>query len=333
MTVKASGPLGLQSDIAGEFGGTAPHALGEYYRNGLYVTENNTNIPVQGAITFSAFYNSVKQFIFTIDTNTKEAELHTLALAAGWDGVLPIAATVSAGVYLWSDNINSGGLYVNNVPSGSIITNYGYIIGRGGDGGYRAGVPQNGGPALVNSVAGLTILNMSGGYIAGGGGGGAGSADYGGDDQGHGGGGAGGGNGAGQLGSRLGGAGGAIGQPGADGQGGYSTGGGLGGGAGGGGGGSTSINGGGGGGGGRILPGVGGAGATISVDGGNGGSAGNVGLDGEQLGGTGNGGGGGGGWGAAGGNAYGHTGGAGGLAIAGTSPTLINNGTIYGATA
>ena len=333
MAVKTSGSLGLKTDIVGEFGGTAPHALGEYYRNGAYVTENNTSIPTSGEIKFSFFYNSVKQFIFTITANTQEADLATLALAAGWNGSDVLNATVASGVYLWSNSITVGGLTISGVPSGSVITNYGYIMGRGGDGGYRGTAPQNGGPALVNDVSGLLIFNKSGGYIAGGGGGGAGAADYNNNDQGHGGGGAGGGNGAGQLSSRLGGVGGAIGQPGTDGQGGYSTGGGLGGGAGGGGGGSTSINGGGGGGGGRILPGVGGAGATISADGGNGGSAGNAGLNGQLLGSSGNGGGGGGGWGAAGGNAYGRIGGAGGAAITGGTFTVVNNGTIYGATA
>lgn len=335
MTLQSSGLITL-SDIQDEFGGVNPISLSEYYRNGAYVTSNNTGIPTAGQIGFSQFYNGVKQFIFTIAANAQEADLATLALAAGWNGSDPLAATVSSGVYLWSDDITVGGLTVSGVPSGSIITNYGYIIGRGGDGGYRGGpLAQNGGPALVNSVSGLIISNMSGGYIAGGGGGGAGAADYSGNDQGHGGGGAGGGNGAGQLGDRLGGVGGAIGQAGTDGQGGYSTGGGQGGGAGGGGGGSTSINGGGGGGGGRILGAgaYGGAGATISADGGNGGANGDAGLNGEQLGGSGNGGGGGGGWGAAGGNAYGRTGGAGGAAISGTSVSLTNNGTIYGAVA
>lgn len=332
MTLQPSGLITL-SDIQDEFGGVNPISLSEYYRGGSYVTDNNTGVPTSGTNKFSFFYNAVKQFIFTISSNTQEADLRTLALAAGWDEVAPIAATVAEGVYLWSDSTSSGGLYVNNVPSGSVITNYGYIIGRGGNGGYRTTAPQSGGPAIVNNVENLTILNMSGAYIAGGGGGGAGSVDYGGDDQGHGGGGAGGGNGGGQLSDRRGGTGGAIGEAGTNGQGGYSTGGGQGGGAGGGGGGSTSINGGGGGGGGRILPGVGGAGATISIDGGNGGSAGSAGSAGQQAGSSGNGGGGGGGWGAAGGNAYGRTGGAGGAAISGTSVTLTNNGTIYGAVA
>ena len=243
MALQPSGLITL-SDIQDEFGGVNPISLSEYYRGGAYVTDNNTGVPTSGTNKFSFFYNAVRQFSFTISSNVQEAELRTLALAAGWDGVAPIAATIAEGVWLWSDSTSSGGLYVNNVPSGSIITNYGYIIGKGGNGGYRGEAPQAGGPAIVNNVENLTILNMAGAYIAGGGGGGAGAVDYGGDDQGHGGGGAGGGNGGGQLGDRSGGTGGAIGEAGTDGQGGYSTGGGQGGGAGGGGGGGWGAKGG-----------------------------------------------------------------------------------------
>ena len=334
MTIKSSGSLAL-TEIQAEFGGSAPISLSEYYRNGAYVTSNNTGVPTSGQVSFNQFYNTVRQFAFTISSNVQQADLRTLALAAGWDGVAPLKATVNSGVWLWSDNISVGGLTITNVPAGSILINYGNIIGRGGNGGYRSGpLAQNGGPAIYNSVSSISIQNMSGAFIAGGGGGGAGAADYGVDDHGHGGGGAGGGYGGGQLGGRTGGAGGAINQAGGNGGGDYSTGGGQGGGAGGGGGGSTSINGGGGGGGGRILTNpYGGAGATISIDGGNGGSYNNAGSNGEVANASGNGGGGGGGWGAKGGDARGNVGGAGGAAVSGTTVSLSNSGTVWGAVA
>jgi hypothetical protein len=333
MAVPASGTVSLD-DIQTEFGGANPVSLSEYYRDGTYVTSNNTGVPTSGAVSVSDFYGAVKQFIFTITANTQEADLATLATAAGWDGVAPIAATIDSGVYLWSDDVAVGGLAVASVPTGTTVDNYGYIIGRGGDGGFRTIAPQSGGPALINSVVGITINNMSGGYIAGGGGGGAGSLDYGGDDQGHGGGGAGGGDGGGTLSGRQGGTGGAIGASGTNGGGSNGTGGGVGGTAGAAGGGGTGSNGGGGGGGGRILPGSTAAFVDVgSATGGDGGAGGVVGGAGEQLGGSGNGGGGGGGWGAAGGAAYSRSGGAAGAAISGTAVTLTNSGTVYGATA
>ena len=324
MAVPASGTVSLD-DIQTEFGGANPVSLSEYYRDGTYVTSNNTGVPTSGAVSVSDFYGAVKQFIFTITANTQEADLATLATAAGWDGVAPIAATIDSGVYLWSDDVAVGGLAVASVPTGTTVDNYGYIIGRGGDGGFRTIAPQSGGPALINSVVGITINNMSGGYIAGGGGGGAGSLDYGGDDQGHGGGGAGGGDGGGTLSGRQGGTGGAIGASGTNGGGSNGTGGGVGG---------TAGAAGGGGGGGRILPGSTAAFVDVgSATGGDGGAGGVVGGAGEQLGGSGNGGGGGGGWGAAGGAAYSRSGGAAGAAISGTAVTLTNSGTVYGATA
>lgn len=360
MTVKASGSLGLQTDIVAEFGGAAPHSLGEYYRNGAYVTDNNTSVPTSGTIKYSFFYNTVKQFIFSISSNVQQADLRTLALAAGWDGVAPIVANISAGVYLWSDNIAVGGLTVpNTIPSQVIINNYGYIIGRGGDGAIGSAVGQDGGPALVSAKSGLIINNKAGGYIAGGGGGGGGNGYAAG-----GGGGAGGGKG-GNSNTRhttcIGGAGGAIGQAGSNGQswgapytddnycgsdGGTGDPIGYGGGAGGGGaaqidtGSSCGQYGGAGGGGGRILPGTGGLGGNrggsyrlAEREGGDGGSAGSIGDNGLGTYGQEDGAGGGGGWGANGGSgAGGLAGGAGGKAISATATLSIDNkGTIYGA--
>ena len=334
MTIKSSGSLAL-TEIQAEFGGSSPISLSEYYRNGAYVTSNNTGVPTSGQISFNQFYSTVKQFIFTISSHVQQADLRTLALAAGWNGTAPIVATINSGVYLWSDNTGVGGLTVSNIPTGSIINNYGYIIGRGGNGGNGgSGAGQAGGPALVNSVSGITVNNLSGAYIAGGGGGGGGSTS--GTTTGGGGGGAGGGYG-GSGGIYSGGAGGSIGQAGANGGGdtypaNYA---GLGGGAGGGGGGNYNSRTGSGGGGGRILTNpYGGAGGYDA--GGAGGSYGNVGGNETTTNPDYRAGGGGGGWGAKGGDAIsfaGSVGGAGGAAISGTAVTLINSGTIYGATA
>ena len=171
MTIKSSGSLAL-TEIQAEFGGSAPISLSEYYRNGAYVTSNNTGVPTSGAISFNQFYNTVKHFIFTISSNTQEANLQTLATAAGWDGVAPIVANVASGVYLWSDNTSVGGLLIpNTISVPLIINNYGYIIGRGGNGS-STGTGGSGGPALVNNASSVALFNMSGAYIAGGGGGG-----------------------------------------------------------------------------------------------------------------------------------------------------------------
>ena len=59
MTLQSSGAISL-SNIAGEFGGSTPHSLSEYYRGGGLVpniTPNNS-IPTSGQISMSQFYGS-----------------------------------------------------------------------------------------------------------------------------------------------------------------------------------------------------------------------------------------------------------------------------------
>ena len=47
MGLQSSGAISI-NDVAGEFGGSTPHSLSEYYRNGGNVTSNNTNVPTSG---------------------------------------------------------------------------------------------------------------------------------------------------------------------------------------------------------------------------------------------------------------------------------------------
>lgn len=260
----------------------------------------------------------------TITENTQNL---TITQSGGLFGTEVI---INPGVYVWSDSTSLPALTAT-VPV--TITNYGYIMGKGGVGGYRADNAGVGGPAISLAASGCSVQNMQGGYIAGGGGGGAGSPNSGADECGNGGGGAGGGNGGGLLSSRRGGAGGAIGQSGADGQTRVSSRSrGYGGNAGGGGGQGRNDGSGGGGGGRNVVNATGGIGAygTSFANGGNGGSGGFAGgMGGAWAGG------GGGGFGAQGGASHSGywAGKAGGAAISATlSYTLSNSGTIYGIT-
>lgn len=314
MALPSSGQISL-NQVNVELGnsGTAQISMNSSAVRGLFGKAS-------GQIAMSDGYGKANSFAFTISSNTQEANLSTLATAAGWNGSSLVEVTVSSGVYLWSNNTANPGFLVNTPCT---ITNYGKIMGKGGNSSAGAG-----GPAIKITSSGVTVTNSSGAYIAGGGG--AGASSYGGNSGG--GGGAGGGQG-GTSADAYGGAGGAIGQAGgnAGSYGGMS--GSQGGGAGGAGGyrvdgraGRTGA-----GGGGRILPGVGGTGGYDSYWGSravNGGSAGNAGTNGGGAAG-----GGGGGWGAVGGSGTG-SGGAGGAAIDdnGNSYTLTNSGTIYGVT-
>ena len=333
MAIQSSGVITLQ-DIEDEFGGTGSIGLSEYYRNGSYVTSNNTSVPTSGSITLSNFYGAVRQFAFSITSNTQNANIRTLAVAAGWDGSAPLITTVNSGVWLWSDDTSLGGAIVSgSFPGGLTLLNYGNIIGRGGDGGLTQGAAGSaGGPALTVASTGVSVTNNSGAYIAGGGGGGGGARRFSGQWSG-GGGGAGGGTGGGSPEEPSTVAGGSIGNRGGNAVGwnANTPSGGQAGGEGARDGESSSGSdyGRSASGGGRILPGV-----TQSLNSGTtysyGGGAGQQGGPGF-IAGNDNGGGGGGGWGAAGGNST-YSGGAAGAAISGTSVSLTNSGTIYGST-
>lgn len=149
-----------------------------------------------GAIRLSAGYGkasggSFAGFIFTatISTNTANYNLKTAAIAAGWDQVLPLRATVTIdpGVYVYS--VSTGSYAFNtgaSFPAGTelYLINNGIILGMGGAGGTGGGwspagsivAPSAGlaaGPALTAQYA-ISITNN--GSIAGGGGGGGGGA-------------------------------------------------------------------------------------------------------------------------------------------------------------
>lgn len=347
MALQSSGKITL-IDIQGEFGGTAPHTLKEYYGEG--------GAPASGTISIKDFYGRA--------ANTDIEDVASFTTVNGEDTLKQITVstyissggqlTLPSNLWVWTDSTATPAITID-IPC--IIVNNGKVIGMGGAGGDTTQDGQDGGPAIkINSgVSGVTIINNSGAYIAGGGGGGGpGSGSSAGSRRIGGGGGAGGGaGGQGSQSSHAAGAGGTINAVGVEGV--YETGGSgrnaQGGGAGGGGGAyewGLRIQGSGAGGG-RILPGTGGSGGdgnaswngvnTITYHGGQGGAAGNAGQN-SQDGGAG---GGGGGWGAAGGvggnsgdvSSYSssYAGGSGGAAISSpVSYTLTDNGTIYGST-
>jgi hypothetical protein len=348
MAVKSSGSLSLITDIVGEFGGTAPHSLKEYYSGGGNVPSSNTGVASSGALSMKSFYGSTNLVEYSTppdSSDLQEINAYTYLTGLGWDGATPVIWTIPD-IYIWSDNTSTAALTIPSSMSGILtIINNGKIIGKGGQGGsYNSKDGKVGGAAISNSATGVVLTNASGAYIAGGGGGGGATGTIGRHlGIASGGGGAGGGaggqgryhdawSGGSGIGYVSGGSGGGLGSSG--GNGGASWGGyyGRGGGAGGGGGTSRTTSSGdyvgAGGGGGRILPGTGGSASSgLSWP------AGGAGGSGDSAGSAG-GAGGGGGWGASGGAGQsGGAGGAGGAAISGVSISVTNNGTIYGSVA
>lgn len=129
-----------------------------------------------GLIDLQDLQGKSNVFAFAIAANQTDANLRTLALAAGWNGTTRIQATINSGVTI------SGSVAANSTaaltvdgsfPNGVTLINNGTIVGRGGNGGSSGVAGTAGGRALLASVA-CTINNA--GTIAGGGGGGGGGA-------------------------------------------------------------------------------------------------------------------------------------------------------------
>ena len=121
----------------------------------------------------------------TISADATNWVLYSQAVAAGWDGVVPLDAevTVGSGIVLSADSTSLYGFDTGTgFPAGTTLKLImpGYVCGMGGAGGavYTAG--SNGGPALRAQYA--ISIDAAGGVIGGGGGGG-------GSDEGAGGGG------------------------------------------------------------------------------------------------------------------------------------------------
>ena len=66
MALQATGEISF-SDLQAEFGGSNPISLSEYYRGGLYTSDNNASVPTSGAIQMDDFYGTVKGIYVTYE--------------------------------------------------------------------------------------------------------------------------------------------------------------------------------------------------------------------------------------------------------------------------
>ena len=109
-----------------------------------------------GAASSRAYgLSGVNLFEFTISSNQTNADLRTLALAAGWEGQARVVATLGSGVYISSNSTGTPALTVTgSFPNGVQLINSGYIVGMGGAGGN--GSTQTG-PGFDGSAGGLAL--------------------------------------------------------------------------------------------------------------------------------------------------------------------------------
>ena len=85
------------SDLVAEFGGSAPHAMSEYYRNGANVPGNNTNVATSGQISLTQFYAAVNEIIFTHTSGGTHFNYATV-FGSNWASSVPKRIVVNSGV-------------------------------------------------------------------------------------------------------------------------------------------------------------------------------------------------------------------------------------------
>ena len=161
-----SGELDM-TDISGEFGGTAPHSLSEYYRGATpsLTTSNNTSVPTSGAISISDFYDCIGEVHYTISSHA--THFHCAhAFGSDWTSTVPKRLYINTGVTVGATS--GAALNISASMGGTLVVhNSGSIEGFGGAAG------ADGGNAIdAVSTTGVTIENNSGATIYGGGGGG-----------------------------------------------------------------------------------------------------------------------------------------------------------------
>ena len=96
MACPSSGEIKI-SDLVAEFGGSAPHGLTEYYRNGGEVPGNNTNVPTSGQISLTQFYSAVNEIQQTYSATTTNLNLATV-FGNNWGSTVPKRVIINSGV-------------------------------------------------------------------------------------------------------------------------------------------------------------------------------------------------------------------------------------------
>lgn len=181
--------------IVGEFGGSVPHSISEYYRGGGLVpnTPGNSAIPTSGAIALGNFYGSANRaaYTLTISANTQNYDVYTNRGPSYVAGASDITVQINPGVIVGSSSVPAYALLVpSSFSPGDTITivNNGSILGMGGTGGAGGNAGQTGYGTTGGQTAGSpgssggnsvyvnrpTTITNNGTIAAGGGGGGGG---------------------------------------------------------------------------------------------------------------------------------------------------------------
>jgi hypothetical protein len=148
MAIPGPGTAISINTIVGEFGGSVPHSINEYYRGGGLVpnTPGNSAIPTSGQIALSNFYGSANRIAYTltISADTQNYDVFTNRGPSYSPGASDITVQINPGVTVGSATVPAYAMLVPSSfsPADTItIVNNGSIrgAGAGGGAGGRAG--------------------------------------------------------------------------------------------------------------------------------------------------------------------------------------------------
>ena len=134
MPVQSSGEIKI-SDIITEFGGSEPHALSEYYRDGGEVGGGSPNVPTSGQLKISDFYGATDVIVETASDNETDRSLSSI-FGSNWTSSVPKKYSVPSSVNLGATATNTYAITAESGMGGTLIIEIaGTVTGRGGNGG------------------------------------------------------------------------------------------------------------------------------------------------------------------------------------------------------
>lgn len=149
MAVKSSGSLSFNTDIVGEFGGSTPHSLSEYYRGGVNVPSGVTDVPASGEIKFSDFYgtsNALDVAYYVVGAGGGGGAAGLISTNGSAGGSTSISGSGFTTVTAAGGGGGGGGRRVSDTSGiklqrfgGAGVTIGGVERGAGGDGGFNLG--------------------------------------------------------------------------------------------------------------------------------------------------------------------------------------------------
>lgn len=167
MALSSSGTIKF-SQIQAEHGGANPIKLSEYYRNGSYVSSNNSSVGTSGRLDMSDFRGTVRAVTITYEM-----------IGGGGSGGGGVDDQAGSG------RGNSGASSSISGSGGGLSVNITALAGAGGRNGYQSRLDPHNGQASHYGAGGAGGANRSAGgaapashYGAGGGGGGGDSPSW-----------------------------------------------------------------------------------------------------------------------------------------------------------